>query len=151
MAPKGDKGEDEFMDVELSETATSTDASSAHMVDMIDLDAVDFQPFFTKKSGIALNYHTSDRPEHKLLMQEGFLEKSYDQEPIELTSPVKRTMHLWSSSPATSQTEEEEGILTRRHSMFLRLIAITCLVVAALHVLSSSRFLDTLLEANASP
>ena len=74
MAPQVEMREKERHEASISDD----DDEELQHYDSIDLESCDFQPFLTTQSGIALNYHTSDHPEHKILMQESFVENNHD-------------------------------------------------------------------------
>lgn len=113
--------------------------------DEIDLEACDFQPFLTTQSGIALNYHTSDHPEHKLLMRESYMESDQDDSGAELSSCISQAMHLLGASclfmTTTMTTIDKEEGFPKRRVAFMGAVAFTGMI-ALWHIMSASRFLS---------
>jgi len=118
MAPKGIVSENAQREQEEED-----EAQEQQHFDDIDLEAVDFQPFLTTPSGIALNYHTSDHPEHKLLMKESFVDGEQD-ESVEQSSSYEtvgsqvlhhRHLSIERSQPQSPRTLQKEEGLPRRH------------------------------------
>jgi hypothetical protein len=151
-------------DLELAE-ADSLSFDSTHNFNDIDLDAVDFQPFLTNRSGnVPINYHSSDHPEHKLLIQEsrsGEAETTTRSE-NDMTSTFVHmaayALHFGasclslgllqvhaaqSSSSPPPPTDHKQG-LPRRYTTFVGVITCTCLVAIS-HIVNVTSFLPNML------
>jgi hypothetical protein len=139
MAPRG-----EMREKQRNDSSSGAEEELQHY-DSIDLDSCDFQPFLTTQSGIALNYHTSDHPEHKILMQQSIVESDHDEGAQSRSSQAMNSgaSRLFSIMirPQSPGVLEEEGRLPRRLVAFMRAIAVTGLL-ALWHVMNATRFLN---------
>ena len=143
MAPQG-----EMREKERHEASISDDDEELQHYDSIDLESCDFQPFLTTQSGIALNYHTSDHPEHKILMQESFVESNHDDGTQ--SRCCSQAMHSFGASCLMSVmirptslgvSEKEERFPRKRRVAFMGAIAFTGFL-ALWHVMNATRFLN---------
>ena len=142
MPPKDEMSEDQRQD--------SSDEDTPHF-DVIDLDSVDFQPFMTNQSGTAINYHTSDHPEHKLLMRESFMNSEQDETSFQSSSYESigsQAFHRGISCLAVTgrrlsshRSNEKEESFPRRHIAFMGVVACTGFI-ALCHITNVTRFLN---------
>lgn len=129
-----------------SPSSLDSDELEEHFDD-IDVDAVEFQPFMTNQSGIALNYHTSDHPEHKLLMQESILAEKEEQPPSLERLGLQALIHAISKlclSPARASSprsiQEKEERFPRRYVTFMGVVGFTAMI-ALCHIMNVTRFM----------
>lgn len=144
MAPKGENSMQETE--ENLELAESLSGDSTHNFDVIDLDAVDFQPFLTNRSGVALNYHSSDHPEHKLLVRESFSNDHNEEVAHGRMTAYALLLHsCLERRQSTNPTENEQQGLPRRYVTWFGVITFICFVAIS-HIMNATRFLSTLVQ-----
>lgn len=135
--------QEETSDLTCPKDDSDDDESSQHYhFDAIDAEAVDFQPFITTPKGIALNYHTSDHPEHKLLRKASMDDSmvpsnasSFESVDSFWQSPPRRERHcVWS-------LEREGKTIPRRYITFMGIVAFTGLI-ALYHIRNVTLFFN---------
>ena len=127
-------------DLKLTE---SFSGDSTEHFDVIDLDAVDFQPFLTNRSGVALNYHSSDHPEHKLLIRESYSNDRAEEVRGRMT--VYAVLHSCLERRQSGSPAENEQGLPRRYVTCFGVITFICFIAIS-HIMNATRFLPVLVQ-----